>query len=88
MLDGSKRFRIELVKNPAAIPGINHDAGLVLADEPTAHLDRATASAVTESLLDLAVGRTLIVATHDPELASRMDRTIHLAATGAPEERT
>ncbi|MGV2980075.1 thiol reductant ABC exporter subunit CydD [Camelimonas sp. ID_303_24] len=82
-LSGGEALRLALAR-----AAFNHDAGLVLADEPTAHLDRATASAVTESLLDLAVGRTLIVATHDPELASRMDRTIHLAATGAPEERT
>ena len=52
--------------------------GLILADEPTAHLDTATAAAVTETLLALAEGRTLLVATHDPLLAARMSRVVDL----------
>ncbi|MDH7804023.1 ATP-binding cassette subfamily C protein CydD [Rhizobium sp. AN70] len=51
---------------------------LVLVDEPTAHLDRETAALVTENLLKLANGRTLIVATHDPVLAARMDRVVDM----------
>lgn len=52
-------------------------ADVILADEPTADLDRATADAVTDALLELvASGRTLIVATHDSVLANRMDRII------------
>ncbi|MCM2563621.1 thiol reductant ABC exporter subunit CydD [Lutimaribacter sp. EGI FJ00015] len=52
---------------------------VILADEPTADLDRATADAVTDGLLDLtASGRTLIVATHDATLAGRMDHVISL----------
>ena len=55
-------------------------ADVILADEPTADLDRATADAVTDALLDLsASGRTLIVATHDAALADRMDRVVSLA---------
>lgn len=53
---------------------------LVLADEPTAHLDRETAALVTDNLLQLANGRTLIVATHDPVLAARMDRIVDMTA--------
>ena len=53
---------------------------LVLVDEPTAHLDRETAALVTENLLQLAKGRTLIVATHDPVLAARMDRIVDMTA--------
>lgn len=53
---------------------------LVLADEPTAHLDRGTAALVTDNLLQLAKGRTLIVATHDPVLAARMDRIVDMTA--------
>lgn len=60
-------------------------AGLILADEPTAHLDLITAESITDSLLALARGRTLIVATHDPRLAARMDCRIRLTA-GASEE--
>ena len=53
---------------------------LVLADEPTAHLDRETAALVKDNLLQLAKGRTLIVATHDPVLAARMDRIVDMTA--------
>ncbi len=54
-------------------------ADIVLADEPTADLDPANAQAVTESLLALArQGKTLIVATHDRQLADRMGREIRL----------
>ncbi|EKF42538.1 ATP-binding/permease cydD [Nitratireductor indicus C115] len=72
-LSGGEALRLALAR-AAASPG----AGLILADEPTAHLDSTTASGITQTLLDISVGRTLIVATHDPELASRMDRVIVL----------
>ncbi len=58
---------------------------LVLVDEPTAHLDRETAALVTENLLQLAKGRTLIVATHDPVLAARMDRIVDITAIHSGE---
>ena len=54
------------------------DADLILADEPTAHLDPETATAVTQGLLTLARHKTLILATHDHSLAASMDRTITL----------
>lgn len=60
-------------------------AGLILADEPTAHLDPVTADGIADSLMRLAEGRTLIVATHDPRLVARMDRRIGLAAAPARE---
>ena len=54
---------------------------LVLADEPTADLDRATALAVTDGLLaQYAKGATLVVGTHDAALAARMDRIIRIGA--------
>ncbi|WP_284309633.1 AAA family ATPase, partial [Hydrogenophaga electricum] len=53
-------------------------AGLLLADEPTAHLDPETRARVIEALRQLARGRTLIVATHDAALAAGMDRTVRL----------
>lgn len=70
----------EIVRLAVARAAANPQAGLILADEPTAHLDAETARLVTESLLDLAAGRTLIVVTHDAALAARMDRTVMLAA--------
>ena len=54
---------------------------LLLADEPTADLDEETAQAVTEGILSLArQGSAVIVATHDPDLAARMDSTLALEA--------
>ncbi len=72
----------EIVRLAIARAAANRKARLILADEPTAHLDAATADLVTESLLDLAKGRTLIVVTHDAALAARMDRTVTLVAEG------
>lgn len=57
------------------------NADIVLADEPTADLDSETALAVSEGLLALASrGSTLIVATHDMDLAARLDVVIDLGA--------
>ncbi|EPE97785.1 thiol reductant ABC exporter subunit CydD [Rhizobium grahamii] len=68
----------EALRLAIARAACNPNARIVLADEPTAHLDAETASDITESLIALAKGRTLVVATHDPRLAARMDRTIVL----------
>lgn len=68
----------ELVRLALARAAVHPGAGLILADEPTAHLDRATADAVTDALLHLARGKTLLVATHDPALAARLARSVRL----------
>ena len=78
-LSGGEAARLALARLMAA-----PEADLLLADEPTAHLDSETADQVAESLVTLARGRTLIVATHDPRLAARMDRIVQLPAP-APE---
>ena len=54
------------------------DAPVILADEPTADLDGVTADEVRSALLGAARGKTLIVATHDRDLARRMDRIVTL----------
>ena len=74
-LSGGEAARLALARLMAA-----PEADLLLADEPTAHLDSETADQVAESLMTLARGRTLIVATHDPRLAARMDRVVQLPA--------
>jgi len=51
---------------------------VVLLDEPTAHLDADTAALVSQSILELARGRTTILVTHRPETAAGMDRLVTL----------
>lgn len=72
-LSGGEALRLAIARAAAV-----REAGLVLADEPTAHLDRTTADEIADMLLELAEGRTLVVATHDPVLAARMDRIVTL----------
>ncbi|MFP5076495.1 ABC transporter ATP-binding protein [Rhizobium sp. YIM 134829] len=55
--------------------------GVLIADEPTASLDEASAAAVGDLLIDLAVAEsaTLIVVSHDQRLTARLDRALALA---------
>lgn len=79
-LSGGESVRLALARL-----AVQADTGLWLIDEPTAHLDLATAHEVTEALLTLSAGRSLLVATHDPVLAARMDRVIYLDSAPAPQ---
>jgi putative ABC transport system ATP-binding protein len=54
---------------------------LLLADEPTGNLDHATGAAVMDLMFELRVthGTTLLLITHDAELAARCNRCVHLS---------
>jgi len=54
------------------------DAGFVLVDEPTAHLDAATEAALIEPLARLLRGRTALVASHSDAVLGIADRVINL----------
>jgi len=61
---------------------------LLLADEPTGNLDRATGDDIVELLFDLRErhGTTLVLITHDEDLARRCDRMIRMADGRIVEE--
>ncbi|MGA1058219.1 MAG: ABC transporter ATP-binding protein, partial [Phycisphaerales bacterium] len=56
------------------------DPTILLADEPTGDLDRESARSVMDLLsrLHRDLGKTLVVVTHDPAVAARAERTLHL----------
>ena len=73
-LSGGEQQRVAIARAVANAPRV------LLADEPTGNLDASTADAVFRQLLGLVreTGMAALVATHNPELASRMDRTVTL----------
>ena len=73
-LSGGEQQRVAIARAVANAPRV------LLADEPTGNLDGATADAVFRQLLALVreTGMAALIATHNPELAARMDRTLHL----------
>lgn len=54
------------------------DPGLILLDEPTAHLDEATQARVLDEILAFSTGRTLLLATHSPAVAARFGRVLRV----------
>ncbi len=87
-LSGGEQQRVALARAFAARPA------LLLADEPTGNLDGVTGRAALELLIDLQTreGTTLVLVTHDPQVAQRAGRRVHLRdgrverdESGAPE---
>ena len=74
-LSGGERQRVAVARALASNPAI------VFADEPTGNLDRATGGMVADMLFAIARQRnaTLVVVTHDAEIAKRADRIVEMS---------
>jgi putative ABC transport system ATP-binding protein len=74
-LSGGEQQRVAIARALAPRPG------LVFADEPTGNLDHATGDTIIDLLFArrAEAGATLVIITHDPELAKRCERVITLA---------
>ena len=73
-LSGGEQQRVAIVR------ALANDPRILLADEPTGNLDHATGDSVMRTLLDLVRGTGLaaLIATHNLELAGRLDRIVGL----------
>jgi putative ABC transport system ATP-binding protein len=73
-LSGGEQQRVAIVR------AIANDPQVLLADEPTGNLDPGTAGAVFDVLMRLVrgTGLAVLMATHNPDLARRMDRAVRL----------
>ncbi|MDX1944356.1 MAG: ABC transporter ATP-binding protein [Pirellulaceae bacterium] len=74
-MSGGEQQRVAIARALAIEPAI------VLADEPTGNLDSANGKRITTVLRDLVDkhGQTLVLVTHDPQVAAQADRVIYLA---------
>lgn len=76
-LSGGQQQRVAVAR------ALAHEPPVLLADEPTAHLDPASVQEVIGVLRDLArPGRLVVIATHDHRLIPLADRVVELTATG------
>ncbi|AQA00540.1 ABC transporter [Sphingopyxis sp. QXT-31] len=82
-LSGGEQQRVAIARAMAGEPAI------LFADEPTGNLDTATGHAIVDLLFSRgkALGATLLVITHDPELAEHCDRVLVMHDGRIDEER-
>jgi ABC-type multidrug transport system fused ATPase/permease subunit len=73
-LSAGQRQRLGLAR------ALLRDADLLVLDEPTVHLDPAAAAQVAATVDGLRGTRTVLLITHDPDLAAKADRVLRLEA--------
>jgi len=72
-LSGGQQQRVAIARAMAGAPR------LILADEPTGNLDSAMANEIMDLLEKVnETGTTIVMVTHDPELANRAERQLHV----------
>jgi thiol reductant ABC exporter CydD subunit len=78
--DGGRPLSAGQLERLALARAFLRDAGLVILDEPTANLDRASAELVEDAVDRMRQGRTVLLVVHSPELARLADRVVTLRA--------
>jgi putative ABC transport system ATP-binding protein/lipoprotein-releasing system ATP-binding protein len=73
-LSGGEQQRVAIAR------ALTNDPEIIFADEPTGNLDSQTGNAIVDLLMKLARERnqTLLIVTHDTDLATRGDRQLHI----------
>jgi ABC-type lipoprotein export system ATPase subunit len=73
-MSGGERQRVAIAR------ALANDPQVILADEPTGNLDQATSESILQILLELhREGRTLVVVTHNEDVAARATRVVRLS---------